>query len=410
MTDSQFQRLNRPNFELSIDVPASIRVDPETAFAEWLKRQAPDAPAPLFSTKALVHGRNAVGARRLREGFSFSEQMDLLWALGFPQVAFIMDGFPVADSMDALLDFYGARDKRWWLYAQLKTGRIYTGRGAFARLYECLPPSDDPDDDTADSVLEFTDEELFLEFSEPRELDEDDVKTMLVGSHRFGDELESDSLLLEALVGPDLVVKVLLDLLEEGSPHSAFNIVHALLPLGLRLDAAGSRQARERLRSWVNGPGTGEETPAAWFLDPEQASGESVASKGTLGISFRPYLVSDWRSRVASEYAEELRMIPRPHDAFVGPTEEILEIDRKRYDDYEIGDAANVVVHELSACRSAGVLPLLLRAGTRSNCRDAVSAWFHAHIEEVKTELENLARGDDALEAELARGTLSAFS
>jgi hypothetical protein len=49
---------------------------------------------------ALKHGDKAFGHRFLKPGFSFSEQTDLAFALGFPSLAFVVDGHP--DDADPL--------------------------------------------------------------------------------------------------------------------------------------------------------------------------------------------------------------------------------------------------------------------------------------------------------------------
>jgi hypothetical protein len=83
-----------PRSTFQIDVPAELRVDPGSAMTEELKARHPDLPLPVFSSLALIHGRNAAGAAAFREGFAWNAQMDLLWALGYPHVVLIADGLP----------------------------------------------------------------------------------------------------------------------------------------------------------------------------------------------------------------------------------------------------------------------------------------------------------------------------
>jgi hypothetical protein len=56
---------------------------------------------------ALKHGDKAFGHRFLKPGFSFSEQTDLAFALGFPSLTFVVDGHP--DDGDPLANLYAWR-------------------------------------------------------------------------------------------------------------------------------------------------------------------------------------------------------------------------------------------------------------------------------------------------------------
>lgn len=119
--------------------PEHIRVDPGSIACEDIKQRNPDAPLPVFSTMALAHGTNAAGAVALKQGFGWNAQMDLLWALGYPHVVFIVDGFSAADTKQGILDYWNAekRDFRWWR-DRAKSGnpRVISRRGAFAQVYE----------------------------------------------------------------------------------------------------------------------------------------------------------------------------------------------------------------------------------------------------------------------------------
>lgn len=56
-------------------------INPETACSLSLTQKN---PAIKFSCKALTNGKDAAGAKWVRPAFSWNEQMDLAWALGFP--------------------------------------------------------------------------------------------------------------------------------------------------------------------------------------------------------------------------------------------------------------------------------------------------------------------------------------
>jgi hypothetical protein len=60
-----------------------------------------------LDSAALVHGKQAWGARHFKAGFSFSPQMDLAFALGFPHLKLMAKGHP--DDADPLASY----PKRW---------------------------------------------------------------------------------------------------------------------------------------------------------------------------------------------------------------------------------------------------------------------------------------------------------
>jgi hypothetical protein len=92
-------------------VSAHCIVDPCAAITEYIKAQVPaDQPQPVFWSKALIHGENAVGAQFIKKGFAWNSQMDLAWALGFPAMRFIVSGYPVDDTRDAIAKAFDPDD------------------------------------------------------------------------------------------------------------------------------------------------------------------------------------------------------------------------------------------------------------------------------------------------------------
>jgi hypothetical protein len=92
---------------------------------------------------ALVHGTAAVGAKGIREGFAWNPRMDLLWALGYPQVLLIVDGFPAEDTKQGNLAYWDPEQKSaqsdgdWWMERCFQCDpRLLSRRGAQAVLWE----------------------------------------------------------------------------------------------------------------------------------------------------------------------------------------------------------------------------------------------------------------------------------
>lgn len=341
--------------------PEHVRVDPCTAQTEWLKQLAPDAPQPVFSTMALMHSREMISASHLREGFSFNEKMDLLWAAGFPEVAFIMDGLPVQDTREALLALHGKSvgEENMWSRVQIALGCIYTRRGAMARVFEA--------NENEESVMDFHSEDAFLKSSTPREVTDDD----LINVFRYLGHADKDALLLEALVGPDRVVNAGLEILEQKVDvrSSYYDILSSILPVARRLPPAQVSGLQERISKW---------------LPADADSSISAAAERLMNLNDS--------KRDLTEYC----------DRFFKP--EVLR-------DWEYqNDMDDAYCTAFSAINSTPMLAGLLLVGARKESEQQVSAWFHAHQRQVTGGLQSLSQLDDKQVAKLAKQRAGALT
>lgn len=403
----------RPTLELPYAVPEGIRVEPCTAMAEWMKTLYPDAPTPIFSTKALVHGKDAVGAKRIRPGFSFNSKMDLLWALGFPEVAFIVDGVPVPDTVEELKMLYRTEELfaesdtcDYWYQAQLKTGRLYTRRGAHARVWECDPfvrPTPEAErEEYAQSIFEQTDEDA-EQTTSYRELDRAAVRKALIGS-AFTRELESDSLLLEALVGPDCVSDVLVELLEIGTTrHPNYLVFNVLRPICLRLLPEDLERLRCRIDQWTRRATKEDIDSALQILDPDAYARGVLKANGEIG-AFRMYLSREWEEVITKEACAEPSL--SLNDPFTGDRDRVLAKLVRSHKGWDALDIDSAYLENLSAICSPLILPPLLIIGSQKWSKDHVHAWMRAHGEVFRADLEALARVKDTKLARLATQAL----
>jgi hypothetical protein len=192
----------------SSSAPEHIRVDPGSIATEAMKHHFEEGPIPVFSTMALAHGKDAAGFAGLREGFSWNPQMDLLWALGYPEVILIADGFPLEDTKQGHLAYWSPDEgddfRKWNIRAQSVNPRVISRRGAHALLIELT---------TKKNPFKLSDEE-FLAVTEPRELSADEAMHLL-GQVPTDINVPKAALYLEALVGPSVVAEALCSFAED---------------------------------------------------------------------------------------------------------------------------------------------------------------------------------------------------
>lgn len=386
---------NRPLFTPSVEVPDHLRVDPGTAIAEWIKQLEPEAPVPVFSTRALDFGKEAYGAQFIKHGLGFNGQMDLLWATGFPKVAFIVDGFPQEQSKKALVEFYQAAEKQFWWQGQLNvTGEIYTRRGAYARVFELLASRDAE----VKSVLNMTEEE-FLEATEPRDISDEELVAMIKRSNA-GVVFKEDMFLFEALVGPKRLAQVACNLLGDIDIEEQHDLALAFLPLGRRLPVALREEVGAVLVEKAADEGDDFlEQIVQFFVASDEAAKGELANGEELGAMYRVAL-DGWEAQTFIE-RKDAEPFPIARDYFTGDVAHIAPLDASGYD--EAGDdKVDIYLRDASGCCHPAVLGPLLKISTEKLRGPIAKAWLTAHGTLLKPHLEALAAGDDKRLAKLA--------
>lgn len=340
-------------------VPENVRLDPCTAQTEWLKQLAKDAPPPIFSTMALVNGSKMIVAKEVREGFSFNPQMDLLFAAGFPQVAIVMDGLPLEDTKESLLELYGREESETegWRWVQLKLGRVYARRAAFGRIFECQTKK-------ATTVLGLETEKAFLKATEPRKLSSKEM----MNTFRFSEDIENDALILEALEGPESTIGAAISVLEtkKKSQSSDYEILSSLQPIFQRLTKESARSFEERLRAWS----------------------ETIGVEDSVASALKRLTGAGRTKRNLDEYCAR----------FFSPS---------GLRDWDcLPDMNSAYVDTFSSIRSSEMLAGLLLVGSRKEARAMVSAWLRVHGPNLKDALNTLAAGADEQISSLATEAL----
>lgn len=382
--------------------PDGCRVDLCTAQAEWLRALDPDGPQPVFSSLALIHGTKAPAASRLRTGFALSSSMDLAWSLGFPRIAFIVDGVPPSDTTAALIELYGAEGKGQYGFYPLQAsfGRLYPRRAAAARMYELDPyPADVTEEEKAEyaaHIFELPDDE-HDEATVLKDYSDDDLARSLAFSARQ-ERLDEDVLLLEALCGPDRILRGLSSLLEAGNTK-AYAVVSAACPLFLRADAEVGASVRSKMEAWASGQDSATDEAVKKWLHVDETVRTQLAA-GKIYQQYFPYVSEALRQEVTNAAVKE----PTPYLRFAltGDLDRMLPALIQNLAKFEDLDVDISFLRELSSLNHPGILPAMLKAGARPHSRPTVDAWFAAHGSAFASALTDLARGSGAI-AKLAK-------
>lgn len=367
---------SRPTAECPF--PEHLRVDLESAQAEVLKGLvAADAPLPVFSTRALEHGKKASGAEGLRNGFSWNAQMDLAWALGYPMMTFVIDGAFEADSKEAILAFYGRtlsdlESDSWFECTQTAYRGLVPRRAAFALLYEV---------EHGKHPFGLA-EKKFLQATEPRELSRADLWAIV---EKLDDPslVERTALLLEALAGSSLVVDVLCDLHQAHPPAEdeecsdfqieVLNVLRAMLR---RVPAAEVPALRKR----------GAPDPRA---DGMHSIAQGWLDSALTDLQWVDGVEEDVLRAFLAESKEGVGDVPFPRYLFAGG-EKLIEQQVGLFDRYM--DGPRVFFSQYSTVRHPLMTGPALLTRAKRDYRDGMTLWFGRHADFFRPLLVNLSK------------------
>jgi hypothetical protein len=392
--------------------PEHTIVDPCAAITEYYKSLLPaDASPPVFSTMALEHGENAVGAKSLRPGFAFNEQMDLAWALGFPYMRFVIDGFPAEDSKAALLDTYdpdgfmAKRRRAKWRHVSGKVTIALPRRGAVAVVHEGARTK---------NPFQLSDDE-FMSATSTRDMTQDEITMVFRDRASQGPDPETIHLFLEALLGPDMVVEALMSLIED-PPESPFGnqpavkAVYALIPLCRRLLPDHFADVTARLtdqlqRLHAQGQPMDGEERVAWsnlagalrvLLHPaEMARSHLNAGTGRYGLLAAKWVDDDRELTSAClENESDVPNVPESRYCFTG-SDRVLSLEVQRFPHYDARDVLQKYVNEYTTIDASPLLVPILRLLGTQDASPMLRAWLKSRAPRVAPELERLTQGSD---------------
>lgn len=350
-----------------------------------------------LSTAALRHAGAASGARYVKPGFAVTSEMDLAFALGYPHLIYLVDSHPADDDPLgaglAFIDEQGISARVW--------PREIASRAA--RSFVFLPDRDDDRREAFSHGGPVTEEEA-----------RDIIERWLDCNH--GDLL---LLLLEALVGPDIVCEAAITTMEGYGEEqwTSVDLTKAPYELGflvMRLPSASSESARARLEVLLeNVRRAGWQSKAARYLD--------CALHGIEGVersAYRPdgkYISPTFLTHVVDHPAWVAKAVlaggppdesiyPDPRLSFLGG-DEVLEAECSWWNKYTRPGSHAIFVERFGHIRSEKLLPVFLEMTYKSKAKKEALAWFAAHADFARGFLERQARGAD----EAARNVLEAI-
>lgn len=340
--------------------------------------------------RSTEHGVRAAGARYLREGFAWTAEQDIAFALGFPFLRYLVDGHPDDAETDV-----AARVQRavWGRYPVFVPARVGVAR---ARSLPFVVLNPDASIRNAEVVQELVLRSDELSVDEARSI----VERALANRSLVPAAVPEWLAILEALVGPASLAEILMTALE-GLPDAAWTTMPKLRPFGswlgfslLRLPVGESEALRARMEAVLS------RVPAGATVGVSAHQGIEVALQRGIRTAADAVYLSDGppervRELVLAEGIQP-RFAPQARSLFLAGTE-LISLYAENVTKLN-ADKQPDLLDELGPVRAEEVLRFLLQLTAASKVRKEALAWFVEHAEHVRPFLEAqaLGRGDEA--------------
>jgi hypothetical protein len=367
------------------------KAEAEPKAAKKSEAEATGNGALTLSTAALQHGDRAFGARFVKPGFAFTPEDDLAFALGYPYLAILADGHPddadPAKAAPLYVSQHGLEPPVWPREVAHRMAR------AFGML------ADQGERDEA--------------FQKGGPVGETEARALVKR-----DMIESNAwlqlYLLEAMVGPSVIVDAVLGELEsyteepweDSGPQSRLELPGVILHLGymlLRLPEAEAARARARLEALYAAWGKNDDwlqEKARDALDvvlhgKEGAERSAYKFDGKHISTGQPLHVLDdpaWIARVVREGgAPDESSTPDPRLVFLGG-DDVLAREIGWWKKYTKPGAHAQLVARFGKIASPRILPWMLEMSATSKAKASATAWFVAHADHARPFLEKTAK------------------
>jgi hypothetical protein len=360
------------------------------------KRTKAKKAVATITSAAFANGRGAHAATYVQPGFSFSDEDDLAFALGYPHAHWIADGHPDDATPEA-----SAR-------AHVKAGlEEPTPREVAHRIARAL---------RVWAVDLRRDEEL----AKAGPISADEAQA-IIAANLNGHNAWVWLFVLEALVGPDVVARAVVAELDRYSSmewtdsgrNTRTNLEATILEFGyilLRVAAPLGVELRARLEH-VHGDWDANQDASGRFVRRNAVNALDVVLHGADGAdrsarridgainAYAPLFVLDdpaWFARIVrASGPPEGECSPDPRRAFLGG-EEVLELELSWWKKYS--RSLRQMVERFGRIKSAKLLPWMLELSS-SKAKTPALAWFTEHAGFARSFLEAAAGGPEGTQA-----------
>lgn len=346
--------------------PQHIRLNPQCAFSEMLYKDKKELP--VFSARAIENGKDAYGDQFIKQGFAFNEQMDLAWALGFPEITIVVDGAPEIEFPQDKSDTYARRFRK-----------IISRRSLWANVHWAL---------TGIDPITLTEEE-YLKCTEERELTDEEIKELYEDKKLRGFSVAN----LEAIIGPEKLVHTIVALIEEKYKNDQDCSVSLRYLLGIlrRVSHKAHGEYINRLKQ-IDFTGKYDKYYSDCIIDPMRLADNYPSHMSTPCSSHTQWL--DRHPDITIKAIEELGFQGSFIDyrnLFTG-SEKAFDILVKSHKKIERQDRNNDYLNILTTINTSKLVKSQLAVWQESRFTEPMELWFKINKELVIAELQTIGK------------------
>lgn len=339
-----------------------------------------NATTPAGTTRALDHLADAAGLSFVKDGFAFSKEQDVLFALGWPHMRWIVHGHPD--------DAAPTDDKLLKICEDGGTYGLSWPRGMANRLIRGF---------AASSVRATSADPKFAlpALADARDVDASEGPSLirgLFGEKRYNDGLvEHFTFLLEAMHGPDAVLEWILGAFETMTAppprvEEACALATAAGILRLRVPPASARAAKtrlEKLATRIESESLGE------FLRSAVGGAKAAKAQG-LHPSYYLNVTDDPTAVVAA--AKEGEHITSPRMIFLGGAAVVKAI-APHWKAIELDHEQAALARGLAEVRMPEAMELLATLAVSSKAKKVATALLETRADYARPFLEKASKG-----------------
>jgi hypothetical protein len=328
-----------------------------------------------YSSKALDNGTDAVGSKWIRPGFAWNTEMDMAWALGFPEMAFLAEGPKEYDQPE------------YWKSLSIRSQeKVISPAMLMANVYETYTGQDP----------KILDDAAFSKITKLKKFSREDIKALFCKAieNQYSKNLPSLSIWqIELLCGPDLLVEIVISYLETSekkTSHAINSLLKNLLVLFKRIHQRNKVDFLKRIASLHFENRYDQELQKA-ILDP-LLLGENYPPHQSSPCAFRTQYL-DGYPEYTMKAAEAGRIFGYTAVAyrtlFTG-SKDIFTVFVKKHQGIHRLTRNEAYFSIITSIKNHKLLPAFLRVAAETKYTDSMHLWFRAHASFFIPELQKI--------------------